>query len=268
MFNSVKVITSGEKGKLYHVIGWNILQTMFKGAPYGILFMVLVELFAPIVHQKPINTEFITMLIIGLFITLLIQIVVGKKAYKSAYITAYSLSAETRLKLGEHLRKLPLNFFKRRDPGDVTSLLLQDMTMVEDVFSYLFPDFVSSIVLATFISIFFFVADWRLGIIILISVSIACICLKLAMKLLSYFGRKQLRSRNAAVSRMMEYLVGIKVLKGYNQTGNKFQRMEKSFGKLKKDSISLEGIPVPAIFICFAVLEIGFLAILFLEFNL
>jgi hypothetical protein len=66
--------------------------------------MVLLELFAPIVYQKPINIEFLTLAIVGLFITLLLQVFVGKKAYKYSYTLAYSLSAEARLKLGEHLK--------------------------------------------------------------------------------------------------------------------------------------------------------------------
>jgi len=262
MFNSIRVITSGEKGKLYREVGWNILQTLFKGAPYGILFVVLLELFTPIIYQKPVNIEFITMAVIGLFVTLLIQVFVGKRAYKYSFMTAYSLSAETRLKLGEHLRKLPLSFFKRRDPGDVTALLLQDMALVENVFSHLFPDIVSSIAMAVLLGAVLLVADWRLGTIAIISVFLALIFLYIFLKVIHYFGGKQLKSRNAAVSRMMEYLLGIKVLKAYNQTGNRFQRMEKSFDKLKKDSIKLEGIPGPLVMVYFAFLEIGFLAIL------
>jgi ATP-binding cassette subfamily B protein len=262
VFNSIKVITAGEKSKLYREIGWNILQNLFKGAPYGILFMVLLELFAPIVYQKPINIEFLTLAIVGLFITLLLQVFVGKKAYKYSYTLAYSLSAEARLKLGEHLRKLPLSFFKRRDPGDVAALLLQDMGLVENVFSHLFPDVIGSIVMAVILGSVLLIADWRLGAIAIIFVILALIFLYLFLKLVNYFGEKQLKSRNEAVSRMMEYLLGIKVLKAYNQTGNRFQRMEKSFSKLKKDSIKLEGIPVPLLMVYFAFLEIGFLALL------
>lgn len=94
-------------------------------------------------------------------------------------------------------------------------------------------------------------------------VVLAFIFLFIFLKVIKYFGEKQLKSRNAAVSRMMEYLLGIKVLKAYNQTGNRFQRMEKSFDKLKEDSIKLEGIPGPLVMVYFAFLEIGFLAILF-----
>lgn len=263
MFNSIKVITSGEKSKLYRVVGWNILQAIFKGVPYGILFIVLLELFAPLIYHKPMNTEFIILAIIGLFVTLLIQIFLGRKAYKYSFTTAYSLSAETRLKLGEHLRKLPLNFFKRHDPGDVTSLLLQDMTLVENVFCHLFPDTVSSMVMAVLLGAVLLVANWKLGFIALIFVGVAVIFLNLFLKLINHFGEKQLASRNAAVSRMMEYILGMKVLKAYNQTGKRFRRMEKSFDQLRKDSVKREGIPGPLVMVYSAFLEIGFVAILF-----
>jgi ATP-binding cassette subfamily B protein len=136
------------------------------------------------------------------------------------------------------------------------------MALVENVFSHLFPDIVSSIAMAVLLGAVLLVADWRLGTIAIISVFLALIFLYIFLKVIHYFGGKQLKSRNAAVSRMMEYLLGIKVLKAYNQTGNRFQRMEKSFDKLKKDSIKLEGIPGPLVMVYFAFLEIGFLAIL------
>lgn len=264
MFNSIKVIADNKSSKLYIATLWNILLNMFKGAPYGILFLVLVELFQPLTSQNQINTPVIMVLILGLIISLFVQFFVGKRAYEKSYKTSYNLSANARLNLGEHLRKLPLNFFKSRDPGDITALLLQDMTLVEQIFSHMFPDFVSAIVLSVLLGLFLLFADWRLAVAMILSVMIALIFLLLSLRLIRYFAKIHIQSRNNSVSRMMEYLLGIKVLKSNNQTGTKFERLEIAFDKLKRDSILMEGVPSPLIYFYWFILEIGYILMLIL----
>ncbi len=50
---------------------------------------------------------------------------------------------------------------------------------------------------------------------------------------------------NEVISRMVEYLSGIQVFKAHNLAGKKFQRLEKSFRDLKKESIRTEISIVP-----------------------
>ncbi|WP_411734837.1 ABC transporter substrate-binding protein [Paenibacillus sp. M2] len=55
------------------------------------------------------------------------------------------------------------------------------------------------------------------------------------------------RAKNEAASRLQEYLSGIREIKAHNMGGQRFERLRRSFDKLKSASIGLEGIMGPTI---------------------
>jgi len=146
----------------------HIVAAFLKGAPYGILVLVLWELFNP-----PIDTKKIIWAIAFAAAALILELIIAMAAYTKNHIAAYSLTADTRLKLGEHLRKLSLGFFKKRDPGDITALLLQDLDKVEQVFSHFYNEIISSFVIAATIASFMFFIDWRLALAAIVVIPIA-----------------------------------------------------------------------------------------------
>lgn len=54
------------------------------------------------------------------------------------------------------------------------------------------------------------------------------------------YGGRQRASVSRVISRIVEYINGIRTFKLYNMTGEKFQRLDDSFTSLKKDSVKLE----------------------------
>ena len=260
MIKAIRVI-AGNLKKLRKPLWLNIFTFMLKGAPYGLFYLLLLELFKP---KAQMNIQNIIWIFAGMAVILIIHLFVAMISQTKSFTTAYTLSADARLRLGEHLRKLSMGFFKRRDPGDITALLLQDMLKVEEIFSHLFVDIIASVALCSVLALFFFFIDWRMALAMILSVVIAIPVLLIAQKVIAYLGSKQIASRNNAVSMMLEYLQGIKTLKAFNLTGAKFIRLEKGFKKLRNDCIKLEagaGVPVLSYLV---ILEIGFIGLLLL----
>ena len=260
MIKAMRVI-AGNLKKLRKPIWLNIFNYILKGLPYGIFYLLLLELFKP---RGQMDVQKIIWIFVIMAVILIIHLLIDMISQTNTYITAYTLLADTRLRLGEHLRSLSMGFFKRKDPGDITALLLQDMQKVEEIFSHYFVDIIASVVLCSVIALVFFFIDWRMALAMIFSVLIAIPVLLIAQKLVVYLGSKQIASRNNVVSRMLEYLQGIKVLKTFNLTGTKFIRLEKAFKKLRNDSIKLEagtGAPVLSYLV---ILEIGFIGLLLL----
>ena len=260
MIKTMRVV-AGNMKKLRKPLWLNIINFMLKGMPYGIFYLLLLELFKP---KDQIDIQKIIWIFVSMAAILIIHLLLSMVAHTKAYSTAYTLTADARLRLGEHLRKLSMGFFKRRDPGDITALLLQDMKKVEEIFSHYFVDIIACVILCSVMALVFFFIDWRMALATIFSVLIAIPVLLIAQKLVVYLGSKQIASRNNVVSRMLEYLQGIKVLKTFNLTGTKFIRLEKAFKKLRNDSIKLEvgtGAPVLSYLV---ILEIGFIGLLLL----
>ncbi len=258
MLKSIRVI-AGDMRNIYFTTFLNAIHLILKGVPFGILFLVILELLKP---KSELDISRLVLLFAGMAIPMLINLFLAIKVHVRAYISSYNLSTETRLSLGDHLRKLSLGFFKKRDPGDISALLLQDMAKVELVFSHFFIDAIACIILPLMMAGFFFMVDWRMALLMILSVILALPALWGAQKIVVYFGKKHVASRNLTSSRLLEYLGGIKVLMAFNLTGKNFKRLDRIMRKLCNDSIKLEaatGIPV---LVYMTILDLGFISLL------
>lgn len=88
--------------------------------------------------------------------------------------------------------------------------------------------------------VFAFVLNWRYALVILAVVAIAFPLMSIGGRVAKSRGGRQRHAVNRVISRVVEYLSGIKTFKLYNLTGEKFERLDDSFKKLKRESIFLE----------------------------
>lgn len=258
MLKTIRVIAEDMK-EIYAITFMNTIHLLLKGAPFGILFLVVNELLKPRAELEIMKLVWMyaamaLMMLINLFLAIRVSIRVS--------ITSYGLATDTRLKLGDHLRKLSLGFFKKRDPGDISSLMLQDMSKVEKIFSHFFADAVACIILPFIMGVCFILKDWRMTLLMIASAVLAVPALMLSQKVIDRFGKKHIETRNRAASRLLEYLQGIKVLKAFNLTGDRFRRLDRIMRKLCNDSIKLEAASAGPVLIYMIILELGFMGLL------
>lgn len=264
MRDAIRVIAR-ETGKVYHSVFLNILHLILKGAPFGILLLVIVELMKP---QE--QTDFRSLALwCGIMIAIMtVDLFLAIKVHTLAYLTAYDLSTRARLFLGDHLRKLSLGFFKKRDFGDISALLLQDMAKVESIFSNFFIDAAACFVLPVLMALFFIMVNpWLTGLMICV-VALAVPALVLGQKIITRLGSHLTHTRNQAAVRILEYLHGIKALKAFNLTGSGFKRLDRVMRRLKSDSLRLEVMAGAPIFLYMGILEAGFMAVPILGLHL
>lgn len=176
----------------------------------------------------------------GLFFT-------GRKKFMIEMKAAHGISAQGRLSLGDHLRKLSMGFFKGRDSGDITALILQDYTNVEMMLAYSLREAVGTMLLPVVFLMFLIPYDWRMALITMAPVPAAVLAAIVARMVVSRLGRRQIEAKNKASSRMIEYLAGMRNIKSYNLQGEKFTRLKRSFEYLKRISIRLEGFLGPSV---------------------
>ena len=261
MQNAMQIITGNEKKKLQSVTWLNVLRYMFDGAPNGFLILVLWELFKP---QQTISTAKLIWLIAGMGVVFTITLLLSRAAYTQMHLVAYALTAETRLRLGEHLRKLSMGFYKTHDPGDITALMLQDVDKVETIFNRVYGDVIAAIITPLVTLSFLFFVDWRMALAVIITAPLAFPVMLLAQKVIAYLGGKQVAARNESISRMLEYVQGIQDIKAFNMTGAKFKRLDNSLKTLRDQSIRLEGGAAPFVISYQVVLELSFTVVLLL----
>ncbi len=267
MIKSLDIVTDGNMRSMRGTTLWNMLQSGWKGTPFFFLYMILLEIFKHEDTGAPLDTGLLSIYIVALVICLVLQFFVSNHALRKAYIGAYNMVAEVRIRLGEHLRKLPMGFFKRTDPGDSTSLLLHDVDRVEETFSRLYPDLIGAIVLPAVMAVFLALADWRLCLVLVITALVAVPALVICLRILKHFSIKQMTAKGKMTSRTLEYLHGMKTIKAYNQTGTSFTRLDDANKEFRKECIKLEAAPVPLIMLYQCIIELGFILVIMIGTN-
>jgi len=241
-------------------IAWGeFLHGMFLAAPTGILLIVIWELFKDDPNIQKIWTQIIVMAI--MFVG---QLWIARRVMLNTNQVIHTMTSKLRIILGDHLQKLSLGFYKRRDPGDLASVVLQDVSNFEIIFSHTNQEIFGAIFGTFFLSLFLLVLSWELALLMVLAIPLAFLFVIIAGKVMQKPGQKHIASRNETSSRFIEYIQGIRHLKAFNRTGDRFSILKQAFNELRKNSIKLEVIPGPFVITSFVVFELFFLLMVYL----
>ena len=239
------------QGTIFHS-----LAAIFAAAPYGFLYLILLELFS-----DPINTVNLIQWMIAIALCLLLQGLFLYWGNSITYLTSHRLVADLRLRLGNHIRQLPMGFFNDRQIGDLNSLVSDDMRRIEPIPAWVYPKVVTALTLPAALALFLVFIDWRLTLALLAGVPVALalyIGYQTAMKSLT---QQQKRASLEANSRTIEYIQGLADIKACNQTGTRFAKLEQALQGYKQANLNLISRLTLPVFGFAAVLELGFVAI-------
>ena len=259
MIKNIKYLFNITNVSIGKIAIWEILHGFFLAMPTGMLVFIIWELF-----KKEPNINLIWTVVAVMIAMLIIQLWVAKKALINSSISIYNMGAKLRILLGDHLQKLSLGYYKKRDPGDLASVVLADVNNMESIFSHSIATIFNSIFGTLFLSLFLLFLDWKLAILMLIAIPLGFLFVYAAGLFTKKANKQFIKSRNNTSSRFIEYIQGIRHLKAFNQTGKSFSSLESAFAELKKNSIKIELIPGPFVITTFIVFEIFFLLMVYM----
>lgn len=246
------------KIRLNKVIAGEFLHGLLLAAPTGILLLIIWELFKEIPDKT-----YIWQLLAFMVSMFILQMLLARKIYVKTNLSIYNMTSRLRIKLGDHLQKLSLGFYKRREPGDLASIVLQDVSNIETILGHSLPNILGAILGTFFLSIFLLITDWKLALVLLTAIPLAYLFVILATLVMKKLSQEHIQSRNRTGSRFIEYVIGIRHLKAFNQTGERFSSLKQAFEKLRKDSIRVEAVPGPFVLLSFMIFELFFLLMVY-----
>ncbi|MEM6801932.1 MAG: ABC transporter ATP-binding protein, partial [Bacteroidota bacterium] len=238
---------------------WEWLHGIFIASPSGILLIVIWELFSdnPDENKIWISISFMAVLF-------LIQLYVANKAMRFSNESVYEMSRKMRLNLGNKLQRLSLGYYKKRDPGDLAAIVLQDVGNFEGIFGHSIPNIANAIIATVVLSLFLFYLDFRLAATLIAAVLLAIPLVRLSKMIVVKFGSKVIEARNRTGARFLEYVQGIQHIKSYGMTGTKFHSLDKALDDLRRESIRTEALPGPLIMLAGVIFELGFLLMIWI----
>ena len=143
--------------------------------------------------------------------------------------SGYEMLADLRMKLGAHLRRLPMGFFTEGNIGRISSVLSTDMVFIEENLMTVLADLMSYLFSAAILVLFMFEFDWRLGLAAL-AVSAVIFAIGEAMKkdTLMHSAERQAAAQQVTDA-VIDFTEGIGIIKTYNLLGEKSKELTESF---------------------------------------
>lgn len=257
MFDTIRFIT-GRSGALFtRATIFTIVEMVANAAPMGLLFVVLISLF----NGTPTLGQIGWWLAI-LLLLFCLQAIFASMGQIDAQRTGALIMRDVRLRLGEHLRKLPMGYFSQKDQGDISHTLLANVDEVEMILTHLFNQFIGAITLPIVSALFLLLVDWRLALAVFVSVPFALPLLFWSQRVMAKRSKQRQSAAVAVNSRLLEYVQTIRLMKAHNQTGQRFRRLEQAMARLRDDSIRVEAMTSPVVMLFSIVLELGFILLL------
>ena len=157
--------------------------------------------------------------------------------YNATYFATYKESGVRRITLAEHLRKIPLSFFGKKDLADLTSTIMADCTFLEQSFSHFIPELAGSIISTVLISIGLLFTDWRMALAALWVLPVAFAIVGFSAKIQENLNQKAMDVKMACADGIQECIETVRDLKANNAEQAYLKGLEKKIRAVEHRSI-------------------------------
>ncbi len=207
----------------------------------GISYYFIKNTLLPILEgTTPIYTTLVY--IVYAVFTLVLLTILYYFQYNFCYISAYEESANLRISIAETLRKLPLSFFGKKDLADVTTTIMNDVSMMENAFSHFIPNFFGSIISTVIMGIGMFMFDYRLAISLTWVIPVSFLLCIASRKLQLIYTQKTKDIQLTYLDKIQECLENVKDIKANNRENTHLNIMNTHLDNYEKASIVSEFI--------------------------
>ena len=235
----IKNITLGKANNIRKSIVLNILASISNLIPFIALAKIVEALFLSRNTGK-IDTNLLWKYFVIMAVFFFVTIFFENLATKYTYELGYKVSANGRIELADHIRKLPIGYLSGKSSTEILDTLMNDFFKIETAVTHQLPQFFSGICVAIVCSILFLIIDVKMGIATFIGLPISI----LLLRLMQNFQKKiYLRTKKIKIKEdedINEYLDTIKTLKAYNSLEETLTKLERDIEDSKDANIKNE----------------------------
>lgn len=242
MLRNIREVSGKDAKLLISPILFSLLDALFNMSFLSIMILCILDLINGSFTEAKLRQYSITLvaifLIRGLFFSY---------AYVKSQVNGSTIITNLRIRLAEHVRTLNLGYFGKNSIGKLTSSFTTDVADFEQILTHSLTDFVKAIAVSIISLVFALIIDFKFALLVGVVILLALPFMNISGKV-GHSNSGPHRARiNDVISRVVEYINGIKTFKLYNQTGTKFQGLDDSFNELRKSSIKVELSIMPSV---------------------
>lgn len=185
------------------------------------------------------------------------QWVFGYLSNRDSWIAGLAVVGELRLRVLDHLRRLPMGFHTRRQTGDAATVFTQDMALIEEFTHEGLPAIAGAIGLPVAVTAVLLFVDAPMALALMASVAASAPLFAWTLRRFASLAATRQGMQAQANSRIIEYVQGIAVIRAFNQSGERQQRFRSSLDDVRQINtrLSVQIAPLNSIFL--AVVHLG-----------
>ena len=236
----LNAITCNEPKRLIKPVFWNALANLSNLLPFLYLAYIVSQIYEYFVSGTLNRTSLWVawgVMLACFVVTWICENIACKLAYRDGFMA----SADGRIKLAEHIRRLPLGFLMSRNSGEIGNTMMNDFSRTESAMTHILPQIISGAIMAVIASVVLLIADWRMGLAMFAGFPIALLIMFGMRGLERRLDTQLSQARVNQAGKLQEYLYGMRIIKSYNMQGDNFEKLRKACTDYRDACIKVEG---------------------------
>ncbi len=233
-------VSGAYKGRICAAFVLSFLKSMFSKAPIMLAYLAFLRF-----HENTADGRLCVILGLAMAVCVILQILLQHAADRLQSAAGFMIFSDMRMKLGAHLRKMPMGYFTEGNIGKISAVLSSDMVFIEencmtvlaDLMSYVF----SEIIMIAFLLFF----NWRIGLIAAAVVLLAILIGRgMRRDSLKHAAVRQAQNEHLTDA-VLDFTEGIGIAKTYHLSGEKSRELSDNFRETCRTSIAFEKNQMP-----------------------
>ncbi len=265
-----KLLHLSDKGEkdLKRAIFVCVLANIILFLPFMVIMQAMQTIIAPLTMGTPLDTGRLWVLLVFGLLAAALYFIVYSVEYDKTYTTAYKESTNIRVEVAEHMRKLPLSFFNRKDLSELTTNIMGDCATIEQIMSHAVPQIAANTISILIVSVLLAIYDWRMTLALLFVLPISIGVIYLSRRIQKKYGERHVRAKLNVSKQIQEYLDGIKVVKAFGLSGEKSAALKAALKQMMKEAVAFEAIAGSFVTLSSIVLQVGIGVVILIGVNL
>lgn len=236
----IRKFTCGHPSHMIKPTVWLFIETLFMSFPAVATYFAINFIVQAFTSPSDIGGLWIVAAALG--VIAVIQLLISTGTMLGTFLPATVHSADNKRDFIKKLRTLPLGYFLKKESGELINTFTSDFLAVEQSMVAMFTGIWAVIFACIFTGLILFIFNPMMALALYICLPIAALIIALSMRLTTRMTRQNIEARDRTATYLNEYLLGIKTLKAYNQTGEGFGKLKDAYLHLMKVNLHAETV--------------------------
>ncbi len=153
---------------------------------------------------------------------------------KNLSVSGYEVFGDERIKLGNRIKQFEMGYFTDGNIGDLTAVVTSDIKFIEEFGAVKLGDLVSTLFASGVVLIILFFISAPVAVVTAIAYIPCAFLFKNLQKIARTCSEESQETQKNVISGVVEYVKGMEVIKAFNLTGGRHQKIIKQFEEFKK----------------------------------